>query len=66
MMIIIMTMAWVAKVPDCDIIEYDFESQSNYYVHFLTNTLVKGTNPLSLNYRLISTITVLLHGWLRH
>ena len=33
----------VANVLDCDIIVSKFELQSHNYVHFLTNTLGKGT-----------------------
>ena len=31
----------VANVLDCDTIESEFELQSNYYVHFRTNSLGK-------------------------
>ena len=34
---------------DCKIIVSDFEFQSLYYVHFRTNTLWKGMNPLILS-----------------
>ena len=36
----------VANVLDCDIILSEFEHQSHNYVHFRTNTLGKGINPL--------------------
>ena len=35
----------------------------NYYIHFQTNTLGKGTNP---SYGLNCTPTDLLQGWLWH
>ena len=37
----------MVKVMDCGIIS-EFEFDSRYYVHFQTNTLGKGTNPLIL------------------
>ena len=36
----------VANVLDCDIVVSKFELQSLYYVHFRTNTLRKGMDPL--------------------
>ena len=36
------------KAMDCGIVESEFELQSRYYVHFRTNTLGKGMNPLIL------------------
>ena len=33
---------------DCGIVVRKFELQSHYYVHFQTNTLGKGMNPLIL------------------
>ena len=36
----------VANLQDCDIVVNEFELQSRYYVHFRTNTLGKGMNPL--------------------
>ena len=36
------------KVLDCGIVVSEFELQSRYYVHFQTNTLGKGMNPLIL------------------
>ena len=35
-----------AKMLDCDLKVSEFELQSHYYVHFQTNTLRKGINPL--------------------
>ena len=38
----------MAKVLDCDIIESEFELQSQYYVHLRTNSLWKKyETPLS-------------------
>ena len=36
----------VANVLNCDIIVNKFKLQSCYYIHFQTNTLRKGMNPL--------------------
>ena len=36
----------IVKVMDCGIIVSGFEPQSRSYVHFWTNTLGKGINPL--------------------
>ena len=38
----------MVKVMDCKIIVSDFVLQLRYYVHFRTNTLGKGMNPLIL------------------
>ena len=38
----------MVKVTDCGIVVSEFEFQSHYYVHFRTNTLGKGMNPLIL------------------
>ena len=38
----------VVKAMDCGIIESEFELQSRYNIHFWTNTLGKGMNPLIL------------------
>ena len=38
----------MVKAMDCEIVVNEFELQSRYYVHFLTNTLGKGLNPLIL------------------
>ena len=38
----------MVKVMDCGIVVSEFEFQSRYYVHFQTNTLRKGMNPLIL------------------
>ena len=36
------------KAMDCGIVDREFDLQSHYYVHFRTNTLGKGMNPLIL------------------
>ena len=36
------------KAMDCGIVESEFELQSRYNVHFRTNILGKGMNPLIL------------------
>ena len=36
----------MANVQDCDPEVNEFELQSRYYVHFRTNNLGKGMNPL--------------------
>ena len=36
----------VANMLDCDIVVSKFELQSHYYIHFKTNALRKGINPL--------------------
>ncbi len=38
----------VANLLDCDIVVSEFKLQSCYYIHFRTNTLGKGMNPLIL------------------
>ena len=38
----------MVKMMDCEIVESEFELQLRYYVHFQTNTLGKGMNPLFL------------------
>ena len=38
----------MVKAMDCEIIVSEFELQLRYYVHFQTNTLEKGMNPLIL------------------
>ena len=38
----------IVKKMDCGIIVSEFVLQSRYYVHFQTNTLGKGMNPLIL------------------
>ena len=35
----------MAKELDCDLEVSEFELQSQYYVHFRTNTFRKGMNP---------------------
>ena len=35
----------VANVLDCDIVVSEFEHQSDYHIHFRTNTPEKGINP---------------------
>ena len=39
----------IVKAMDCGIVVTEFELQSRYYVHFWTNTLGKGMNPLILS-----------------
>ena len=36
------------KAMDCEIIVHEFNLELLYYVHFQTNTLGKGMNPLIL------------------
>ena len=36
----------MVKVMDCKILVSEFKLQSRYYVHFQTDTLGKGMNPL--------------------
>ena len=36
----------MVKAMDCGIVVSEFVLQSRYYVHFLANTLGRGTNPL--------------------
>ena len=38
----------MVKVMDCGIVVSELVFQSRYYVHFWTNTLGKGMNPLIL------------------
>ena len=38
----------MVKVLDCEIVVSEFELQSRYNVHFRTNTLGKGMEPLIL------------------
>ena len=38
----------MVKAMDCGIVVSEFEFQSHCYVHFRTNTLGKGINPLIL------------------
>ena len=38
----------MVKPMDCGIVVSEFVLQSRYYVHFRTNTLGKGINPLIL------------------
>ena len=38
----------MVKVTNCGIVVSEFVLQSCYYVHFRTNTLGKGMNPLIL------------------
>ena len=39
----------MVKAMDCKIVVNEFELQSGYYVHFRTNTLGNGINPLILS-----------------
>ena len=43
----ILVVLWL-KALNCGIVVSEFELQSSYYVHFRTNTLGKGMNPLIL------------------
>ena len=36
----------MVKVQNCGLKVHEFEPESSYYVHFRTNTLGKGMNPL--------------------
>ena len=38
----------MVKAMDCGVVVREFVLQLRYYVHFSTNTLGKGTNPLIL------------------
>ena len=38
----------IVKAMDCGIVVSEFDFQSHYYVHFQTNTLGRGMNPLIL------------------
>ena len=38
----------MVKALEYGIVVSEFELQSHYYVHFLTNTLGKGMNPIIL------------------
>ena len=38
----------MVKAMDCGVVVREFVLQSRYYVHFRTNTLEKGMNPLIL------------------
>ena len=38
----------MVKAIDCGIVVSESELRSRYYVHFRTNTIGKGTNPLIL------------------
>ena len=38
----------IVKALDCGIVVSEFELQSRYYVHFRTNTIGKGMNPIIL------------------
>ena len=52
---------------DIGIVVSEFVLQSRYYVHFRTNTLGKGMDPLyPPSFGLNSTTTVLLGEWLWH
>ena len=58
----------VDNTLDCDNVQSKFGLQFWHYVHFKTNNLWKGMNPLLftpplLGHRLKSTITVFLQGW---
>ena len=55
----------VAKVLNCDIVESQLKFQSCYYIHFRTNTLGLGMNPLTPSYGLNRT-TNPPQGWFWH
>ena len=38
----------MVKAMDCGVVVREFVLQSRYYIHFRTNTLGKGMNPLIL------------------
>ena len=46
----------VANVLYCNIIESEFKLQSDYYVHFLTNSFGKGMTPVILPKRMDLTL----------
>ena len=51
----------MVQAMDCGIVVCEFVLQLRYYVHFRTNTLGKGMDPLNPpSYGLNSTTTVLL------
>ena len=53
----------MVKVLDCGSVVSKFELQSLYYIHFWTNTLGKGMNPIyPPSYGLNSITSVLLKG----
>ena len=52
----------VDKVLESDIVVNKFKLKSCYSVHFQTNTLGKGMNPLNPSYGLNSIIAALLQG----
>ena len=57
----------MVKAMDFGIVVREFVLQSRYYVHFRTNTLGKGMNPLTpSSYGLNNTTTVLLGEWIWH
>ena len=59
--------AVMVKALDCGIVISEFELQSYYNIHFRTNTLKKGMNPLyPPRYGLNTITTVLVEGWLWH
>ena len=57
----------MVKMLDCSLNVKEFVLQSHSYIHFQTNTLGKGMNPLyPSSYGLNSITAVLLQGWLCH
>ena len=44
------------KVLNCNLEVNKFKLQSHYYIHFQTNTLGKGMNPLILPGMCITTV----------
>ena len=56
----------MSKVLDCSLERREFELQSGYYIHFWTNTLRKGMNPLFPTIYGLNSNTVVIQGWLWH
>ena len=50
----------MAKVLNCSLKISKFELQLHYYIHFWTNTLVKGMNLLSFPKYVLNRITIVL------
>ena len=53
----------MVKAMDCGVVVSKFEFQSRYYVHFRTNTLGKGTNPLILPIYGLNSTTIKLRTY---
>ena len=56
----------VANDQDFNILISEFDFLFHNYIHFHTNALEKAMIPFSPSYKLNSTITLLLRGWLWH